>query len=140
MYQMSGQRFAFSKQRHLFPESPWFPKIEAELNSTLSTKESDPYFTASADIAFILGVPAEREKLGFIFFLYLVTFTLSTQNKMDGKASAGPLDISLLIDQGHRVLARKTRTLSGHPRNMASPLGLPPSNLKKVFLSWKNWM
>lgn len=82
MYQMSGQRFAFSKQKHLFPESPWFPKIEAELNGTLSTKESEPCFTASADIAFILDIFAEREIS--IYFLPLSRRIYSFNPKQDG--------------------------------------------------------
>lgn len=82
MYQMSGQRFVFSKQRHLFPESPCFPKTEVKLNGILSTKESDPYVTASADIAFILDISAEREIS--IYFLPLSPHIYSFNPKQDG--------------------------------------------------------
>lgn len=56
-----------------------------------------------------------REKVGSIFFLYLVTFTLSTWNKMDGQASARPFDISSLIDQG------PTQSLGEENQNPVGP-------------------
>lgn len=118
---MSGQRFAFSKQRHLFPESPWFPKTEAELNGTLSTKESDPYVTASADISFILDVSAEREIS--IYFLPLSHHIYSFNPKQDGwEKSARPLGISL-------PLTRDTESRQGKPEPCRATLETWPRHL-----------
>lgn len=111
MYQMSGQRFAFSKQKHLFPESPWFPKIEAELNGTMSTKKSEPCFTASADIAFKLDVSAEREIS--IYFLPLSCHIYSFNPKQDGRKNKGQATWHLTHWPGTQSLGKENQNPVG---------------------------
>lgn len=116
MYQMSGQRFAFSKQRHLFPESPWFPKIEAELNSTLSTKE------ASADIAFI-WVSLQRERNWDLFSFSISSHLLfQPKTRWMGKQVPGHLTSPY-------SLTRDTESWQGKPEPCRTTLETWPHHL-----------
>lgn len=129
MYQMSGQRFAFSKQRHLFPDSPWFPKIEAGVKWYPLHQGKWSLCHSQCRHCFYIGCLC-REKLAFIFFLYLVTFTLSTQTRWMGKQVPGHLACPY-------SLTRDTESWQGKPEPCRATLETWPRHLVYLLQTWK---
>lgn len=66
-----AEGFSFIKQDHLFPDSHWFPKIEPEFNSALTTKDGDLHLVHT----FPLHVDVSaRGEVGFLLPLHIYSF------------------------------------------------------------------